>query len=1062
MVDDCVFRSVLTMPPAMAGQPIAALATYPTGFVAASPLGRLALFAPAAGVASNGSNRSGRLTCVHEAALDALDSATSAERIRCIAANAADETVVVTTSAAQIYKVSRFGPESVAVAAPAVSGGTGASVGVAAGPAPASNPEDGSSASSGNATDSASHPAAAAASDSNNPEASDSAASTAVASSSSSSSSGAGAGSGNAALPVAKLVPLSSSFHSAPITGLDVCARKPLIATCSADHTVRVWNFLTRELDLCVKFPEPPLSVALHPSGHYILIGFADRLKLCALLYSSISPFKELPIKHCTECLFSNGGHLFAAAQGGSVHVFATYTCEPLHSFRGHTSAVRSIFWARDDAAIVTAGADGAVFERRLELSARAQEYIQKGCRFTAAVATQDGKLFAVGDDHILKEIAGRGVLKSLDAGVVLTQLVVGHAPERMLFAGTVNGVIRAFRFPLTGDVKDYQCHARAVSRLRITADDCYLVAASDDGCVSVLAIEEERGRLARRDDPDALQYSEEVLVHLQDLEDQNALAHELEAKLEELRDNKEYTLRAKDVAHQDALKRLTHEYVLRLEHDRAKVQMRRDEKQEADTEAQEKVFALQQRHNAELHAQAVQYQKAFMRQVTRLQGLQEGLDRARAARELAARQRDEQHAANMAALRARREAELQSERGEGGRVREAQSDLARKFAEDRTQTEEDLDTEIELLLQRYRGRLEQERDVTLRLKGENGIIQKKFKALQRDLEDLGEAKLALQTQEEELLEHTYSLKAKLEEQRQAISARDAVISEKERQIFEVKRGNQGLEKYKFVLDFQIKELKRRIEPREAEIADLRDTVDRLDSRLEAFHAHNGILQEEVRAMAERLQAKHVEVLAVKSQCRRALREARQMCADTTTAIGYLQDPVLLRAAVKQLHGKYVTDRVRGARLDAEVSLEYRRQRQYLERSVAAVKQRLAHDAELGKNDNVRVMQENVALIKEINQMRRELKMIHQVQRQRDMITAPAAAAMGATGPGAGGQWGDGGDGAQPGAGGAGAADAETMQVLEAQRGQIRQLRALIEERRARIAVRPDSALQPM
>jgi hypothetical protein len=187
------------------------------------------------------------------------------------------------------------------------------------------------------------------------------------------------------------------------------------------------------------------------------------------------------------------------------------------------------------------------------------------------------------------------------------------------------------------------------------------------------------------------------------------------------------------------------------------------------------------------------------------------------------------------------------------------------------------------------------------------------------------------------------------------------------------------------------------------------------------------------------------------------------MCADTTTAIGYLQDPVLLRAAVRQLHLKYVTDKVRGAKLDPEVSLEYRRQRQYLERSVAAVKQRLVRDSETGKNDNVRVMQENVALIKEINQMRRELKMIHQVQRQREMLAGPAAAAAAAVAGGPGGNdggndaWGDG----SGTAGGAG--DSELQQVLEAQRGQIRQLRALIDERKTRMssASNPSSASIP-
>ena len=36
---------------------------------------------------------------------------------------------------------------------------------------------------------------------------------------------------------------LAQSFHQGQITGLDVCIRKPLIATCGIDRSIRVWNF---------------------------------------------------------------------------------------------------------------------------------------------------------------------------------------------------------------------------------------------------------------------------------------------------------------------------------------------------------------------------------------------------------------------------------------------------------------------------------------------------------------------------------------------------------------------------------------------------------------------------------------------------------------------------------------------------------------------------------------------------------------------------------------------------------------------------------------------------
>ena len=53
-------------------------------------------------------------------------------------------------------------------------------------------------------------------------------------------------------LEEATFEPLIYSFHSSAITGLDVCIRKPLVATCSLDHSVRVWNYEAKYDHLCM------------------------------------------------------------------------------------------------------------------------------------------------------------------------------------------------------------------------------------------------------------------------------------------------------------------------------------------------------------------------------------------------------------------------------------------------------------------------------------------------------------------------------------------------------------------------------------------------------------------------------------------------------------------------------------------------------------------------------------------------------------------------------------------------------------------------------------------
>jgi hypothetical protein len=54
-----------------------------------------------------------------------------------------------------------------------------------------------------------------------------------------------------------------------------------------------------------------------------------------------------------------------------------------------------------------------------------------------------------------------------------------------------------------------------------------------------------------------------------------------------------------------------------------------------------------------------------------------------------------------------------------------------------------------------------------------------------------------------------------------------------------------------------------------------------------------------------------------------------------------------------------------------------------LEKTVASLRRKLQKDSELHRHDNIKVMQENMALIGEINSLRRELKLLKQAQKEK-------------------------------------------------------------------------------
>jgi len=98
-----------------------------------------------------------------------------------------------------------------------------------------------------------------------------------------------------------KFIPVTPLYHVGPIISIDTCARKPIIASCGVDRYVKLWNYFTGECELDKCFQENVYSVALHPSGLFILIGFSDKLRLMSILIDDIRTIKEFYIKNCSE-----------------------------------------------------------------------------------------------------------------------------------------------------------------------------------------------------------------------------------------------------------------------------------------------------------------------------------------------------------------------------------------------------------------------------------------------------------------------------------------------------------------------------------------------------------------------------------------------------------------------------------------------------------------------------------------------------------------------------------------------------------------------------------------
>ena len=75
----------------------------------------------------------------------------------------------------------------------------------------------------------------------------------------------------------------------------------------------------------------------------------------------------------------------------------------------------------------------------------------------------------------------------------------------------------------------------------------------------------------------------------------------------------------------------------------------------------------------------------------------------------------------------------------------------------------------------------------------------------------------------------TKSLRVQIKKQAVEIKHKDDTIGEKEKNIYTLKKKTQELDKFKFVLDYKIKELKKAIGPRESKIQELKNKTNDMD-----------------------------------------------------------------------------------------------------------------------------------------------------------------------------------------------------------------------------------------
>uniref|UniRef100_A0A8C5CDU9 EML-like second beta-propeller domain-containing protein n=1 Tax=Gadus morhua TaxID=8049 RepID=A0A8C5CDU9_GADMO len=692
---------------------------------------------------------------------------------------------------------------------------------------------------------------------------------------------------------------LSSSFHTKSITGLSVCIRKPLVASCSLDRSVRVWNYDTNVLELYKEFQEEALSVSLHPSGLFLLVGFTDKLRVMNLLIDDIRTVKELTLRGCPECVFSHGGHLFAAINGNVIHIYSVTTFDNMLTLKGHNGKVSAVAWSADDSRLVSCGTDGAVYEWNAHSGKRESENVLKSCVYAGVAVSSDARtIFAAGTS--LKEIQDSQVLRELSGDDVTYTALALSRSGKVIFTGTSSGTVRVVRnpLPLQQDWTEYQAHCGPVTKVLVTFDDQLLLTASGDGSLMVWRILDKESRRDKE-----LSYTEEILITKTDLEEKNQNMQELKTRVEELRMEKEYQLRLSDSRYNEKIKELSDTFILEIQALKAKNQVdsqkllleysKNLEQQRQSTAQQEeneaRLEALEQSHARALGELRLSYQE-------QLQHTSQQLAKVGGARTWGGGGSPTHLGGGWGP----------THHGGGGGV-EPHLDSLRREVEERC---EDIE----------------------RLKKEAGRLQGVIRSLETDILGL----------------------------KKEISERVETIQDKERVICDQGKKNQELEKINFLRNSMLEEQKKSMAPRDSAITEMKAQIQEMEAELKLFHEENTQLELHVSDLKLKLRAtakeRNKEMQKVSPAHTHALHLRFQV--DLHRCAALLQEPGQLKKAVQEMYGCYIRpgDVVEIVGVDEDIQREWARQRDHLEKTVSSLKVQQAKDSEQQQQKNLKLM----------------------------------------------------------------------------------------------------------
>lgn len=230
--------------------------------------------------------------------------------------------------------------------------------------------------------------------------------------------------------------------YSASIVDMSCALWKPIVSTIGSDGTLKLWDYENKQIVLHKTFLTNPFSnnnsksrsniqdgleskdddnmftpsfqspveqlttVALHPSGMQIIIGFQDRVTLNTVLINDVKEILEIGVRGCKISRFSKRGQFFCLVNGTNIMMYDTFEGDQIFMLRGHSAKIKNVEWVHDDQNLVSVSVDGSCILWNALNGTKLNDFTIRRCPFSHGVPLPYEKE-EVDNLHLVRKASG-------------------------------------------------------------------------------------------------------------------------------------------------------------------------------------------------------------------------------------------------------------------------------------------------------------------------------------------------------------------------------------------------------------------------------------------------------------------------------------------------------------------------------------------------------------------------------------------------------------------------------------------------------------------------------